>query len=261
MKITIRNSIFETNSSSSHAFMYMSKETFEKWRRGEVRIKGGGYPVRDLTDNDFETTKRKPDTVYGHQTDKYPKEEWLRKRLDAIDNPEVKADLLYVIRKYFAGKDFHAENSDETFDGSYVSMLLIYMRHGSETVLREQADKRYVDPEEWGAASYEEALAAFRKALCEIKEWKDINNEKYVKFRKAVNDLREKDEIAEASLSAIWKALYEMDAYKIKDKKFNAFETAFYELYHYDTVFQNPFLDVRDNGKNVRIHIWGRDDG
>ena len=183
MKMTIRGSVFETNSSSEHAFMYLSKELFEKWRRGEVRIRDDEYPVRDLRDSDFTFTRKRPDTVCGPQTDEYPEEEWLRQRLDSMDNPEVRGDLLYVMRKYLIGKDY-SKVDFENWNGSYISMLMIYLRHHGDLVSREHADRKYADPEEWGEA-----------------------------------DCRD------------------------------------------DCLLQNAYMDVMDNGKNVRIHIWGRDDG
>jgi len=39
MKMTIRCSVFETNSFSSHTLIHISKETFEVWKRGEKRLK------------------------------------------------------------------------------------------------------------------------------------------------------------------------------------------------------------------------------
>jgi len=260
MKTTIRGSVFETNSSSEHAFMYLSKEMFEKWRRGEVGIKGGGYPVCDLRDDDFTTTKERPDTVYDPLTNERPDEDWFGEYLDPIDDPVVRADLLHVLRRYFLGKKHYIENS-ETWDGSYISMLMIFMRHHGETVQRKHANKKYVDPEEWGPP-YDEVLATFRNALCEIEEWEDINDEKNAKFRKIVNDLREKEEITEKDLSELWSVMFsEMDKYGIKDKKFRAFCDAFDDIEYYDVVYQNAHIDVTDSGKNVRIHIWGRDDG
>ena len=260
MKTTIRTSVFETNSSSEHTFIYLSKEMFEKWRRGEVKMKGDGYPVCDLTDDDFTAAKKKPDTVYDTQTDEYPKEEWLRERLDAIDDPTMKADLLYVIRKYIAGKDYRKINFRK-WNGSYVAMLLTYMSHHGECVARKDANKKYVDPEEWGP-EYDEVLAAFRNALHEVEEWKGINDKKYSELRKMVNDLRNKEEITAEDISELWEILFvKMEDHKIKDKEFKAFADAFYELYDHDVVGQNAHLDFADNGKNVRIHIWGRDDG
>jgi len=55
MKITIRGSVFETNSSSEHSFIHMSKNTFEAWKRGKKRLKMRGdfrdmYDERDFTD-------------------------------------------------------------------------------------------------------------------------------------------------------------------------------------------------------------------
>ena len=188
MKITVRGSVFETNSSSDHAFMYLSKVMFEKWRHGEVRIRGNEYPVCDLRDSDFTTAEESPDTVYGPQTNEYPEKAWLRRRLDSMDNPEIRGDLLYVMRKYLIGKDYNKVDFGNR-DGSYISMLLIYLRHHEECVLRKHANRKYVDPEEW----------------------------------------EEEDEEAE-------------------DRED-------------DLLIQNAYMDVMDDGKTVRIHIWGRDDG
>jgi len=155
MKMTIRGPVFETNSSSEHAFMYLSKETFEKWRRGEVRMRGHIYPVRDLTDDDFTFTGEKPDTVYNHRTNKHPNKEEFSEYLDTIDNPEIKIDVLYVLRKYIHGKKCN-EMTSEDWDGSYISMLRTCLRHHGECVHRKHANKRYVDPEEWKLTDEEE---------------------------------------------------------------------------------------------------------
>ena len=260
MKITIRQSVFETNSSSEHAFMYLSKETFEKWRRGEVKIKGDGYPVCDLTDDDFITAKKKPETVYDPLTNEHSEKEGAIDNMDMTDSPVINADLSYVLRKYFIGKKRNKINF-EKWDGSYVSMLLIFLRHHGECVSREHANKRYVDPEEWGP-TYEEVLEVFRNALCEIEEWKDIKKKKYSDFRKAVNDLRNKEEITTEDIMALWSIMFfEMEKHEIKDEKFKAFAAAFYDLEGHDVVYQNAHIDLTDNGENVRIHIWGRDDG
>ena len=50
MKITIRGPVFETNSSSEHTFILISKGTYEAWKRGEVRIEDGcfGEVYRDV---------------------------------------------------------------------------------------------------------------------------------------------------------------------------------------------------------------------
>ncbi|MCL1984652.1 MAG: hypothetical protein FWG58_04575 [Methanomassiliicoccaceae archaeon] len=259
MKMTIRDSVFETNSSSEHAFMYMSKETFEKWRRGEVRMKGNGYPVCDLTDDDFIATNNKPDTVCDPLTNEHSEKEGPIDNMDMTDSPVINADLSYVLRKYFVGKEHNKINFDK-WDGSYVSMLLIFLRHHGECVSREQANKRYVDPEEWGP-TYEEVLEVFRNALNEIEEWKEIGNKKYSEFRKIINDIRNKEEITAEDVQALWSIMFDMRKHKIKDEKFRAFADAFSNLENHDIVYQNAHIDLTDKGEKVRIHIWGRDDG
>jgi len=259
MKITIRGPVFETNSSSEHTFMYLSKETFEKWRRGEVRMRGDYYPVCDLTDDDFITAEKKPDTVYGPQTNIGLEEEWMCECLNAVDSPAVQADLLYVLRKYFVGKKYNRIDFGK-WNGSYVSMLLTFLRHHGDCVSIKDANKRHVDPEEWGLAKDE--IAMLRNALFEIEGWEGINNEKYSEFCKIVNDLRNKEEITAEDLLVLWNIMYfEMNKQRIDDEKFRAFESALCKLEDHDVVYQNAHMDVIDNGKKVRIHIWGRDDG
>jgi len=67
MKTTIRTSVFETNSSSSHTFIHASKETFEAWKRGEVylidrewnkgKIITGGFYNSAYSEHDFTVKK------------------------------------------------------------------------------------------------------------------------------------------------------------------------------------------------------------
>ena len=68
MKTTIRTSVFETNSSSSHTFIHISKETFEAWKKGEAylisRRRGeegryaGDFYKSSYNELDFATKKR-----------------------------------------------------------------------------------------------------------------------------------------------------------------------------------------------------------
>jgi len=68
MKITVRRSVFETNSSSSHTFIHASKETFEAWKKGEAylvdrewnrgKIFTGGFYNSAYGEQDF-TAKKK----------------------------------------------------------------------------------------------------------------------------------------------------------------------------------------------------------
>ena len=53
MKITIRGSVFETNSSSSHTFIHIKKETFEAWKRGEKILTWGGESLRHCDEGKF----------------------------------------------------------------------------------------------------------------------------------------------------------------------------------------------------------------
>jgi hypothetical protein len=56
MKTTIRTSVFETNSSSMHSFIYVSKDTLKAWENGEKILKCKGlitaHGEDDLVDAD-----------------------------------------------------------------------------------------------------------------------------------------------------------------------------------------------------------------
>ncbi|MDR0335203.1 MAG: hypothetical protein LBH69_04890 [Methanomassiliicoccaceae archaeon] len=56
MRLTIRASVFETNSSASHNFIYMSKNTFEAWKRGEKVLDMNGHFHDVYTEKDFKDT-------------------------------------------------------------------------------------------------------------------------------------------------------------------------------------------------------------
>lgn len=56
MKIQVRNSCYETNSSSTHAFTMMSEEVFDKWKLGEIEFVDlvKGEPCPDMTREKYE---------------------------------------------------------------------------------------------------------------------------------------------------------------------------------------------------------------
>jgi hypothetical protein len=134
MKITIRGSVFETNSSSGHTFIFVSKETFEAWKRGEKKIKH----------NILDYVAREEDFVNSNKNRKIDKDRW---------------------------------------EGTYEEVMEYYKQLGGEMVYRTEASKEHVDPEEW--------------------------------------NMDENDEDC-------------------------------------DIVYQRSFIDIKDNGKRVRIHFWGR---
>ncbi|MCL2143637.1 MAG: hypothetical protein FWH44_05225 [Methanomassiliicoccaceae archaeon] len=53
MRMTVRASVFETNSSATHYFIYASKETFEAWKRGEKMLEMYGFFDREYYEHDF----------------------------------------------------------------------------------------------------------------------------------------------------------------------------------------------------------------
>jgi len=262
MKITIRGPVFETNSSSEHTFMYLSKETFEKWRRGEVMINGGGYPVCDLTDDDFVATEEKPDTVFD-PIGECPKEKEYRESLKEVDDSVIKEDMLHLLCRHF-NDESRSNSNDENWDGSYISMLSIFFRHHGECVARKDANKRYVDPEHWGP-EFDEVLAEFCEALSDIENWKGINDEKFSEFRRIINALKNKkitEENVEKVLSELWSFLFfKVEELEIDDDEFWEFDEAFHDLEGYGTVYQEAYIEFMEKEDKVRIHIWGRDNG
>ncbi|MCL2786141.1 MAG: hypothetical protein FWD81_02835 [Methanomassiliicoccaceae archaeon] len=61
MRATIRGSVFETNSSSSHTFIHVSKETYEAWKKGKV------YLIDDERDRGKIITEGFYNSVYGER--------------------------------------------------------------------------------------------------------------------------------------------------------------------------------------------------
>jgi len=162
----------------------ISKNTFEAWKKGEKRIKefescGDGTYMEE----DFINNKRVcKDIVNATGSLECPDSERVRKRLGAVNCPEIKKDLLYVIHKYkyALAEDWYVDGADR--DGSYVFFLRYYMMLSEFGIPRRYAREDYVDPEEW-------------------------------EFMK------------------------DADKYAI--------------------VRQNPYMRVEDNGKNVKITMWG----
>ena len=53
MKQIIRSNTFETNSSSAHSLIIISKDTFEKWKLGDLYLSKYKW-FNDITDEDFD---------------------------------------------------------------------------------------------------------------------------------------------------------------------------------------------------------------
>ena len=64
MKTTIRSVTFETNSSSSHIFVHMSKKTFESWMKAENVLIRDGY-AGACTEKDLEDLEKSAESEDG----------------------------------------------------------------------------------------------------------------------------------------------------------------------------------------------------
>ena len=129
--------------------IYISKKTFEAWKKGKksiINFESCGDEIYGEEDfiNNKNTCK---DIVKDAGSLEYPYQERARKRLDAINCPEIRKDLLYVIHRYDLAEkwwDYSIERN-----GSYVLFLWRYMRLNYFGIPRKYAREEYVDPEEW----------------------------------------------------------------------------------------------------------------
>ncbi|MCL2147791.1 MAG: hypothetical protein FWH47_00395 [Methanomassiliicoccaceae archaeon] len=130
----------------------VSKNTFEAWRRGEKRIRGFDYNSSDVTylENDFVTNEEMcGDVVKAPKSPEYPNSEHVRKLLDAVNCPDIRKDLLYVIDKYKLAGNRRRDMCTWNQDGSYVFFLRCYMQQRDFGIPRKFVREEYVDPEEW----------------------------------------------------------------------------------------------------------------
>ena len=121
------------------------------------------------------------------------------------------------------------------------------MRHG--------AKKEYVSPKEGDVS---EDIAELRKSLSDIEKWDEFRDERFAALRDAVEHLK-KEEITEDEIDALDDLLnYLSTQYDIKSKEFAALRDVVSDLSGGFVVYQDPYMDIVDNGEAVRIHIWGR---
>lgn len=60
---TIRNSMFETNSSSTHALVILSKEDYKAWQNNKKTLNLHSGQVQDLTDEDKKIIRNEDGSV------------------------------------------------------------------------------------------------------------------------------------------------------------------------------------------------------
>ena len=72
MKQIIRYNTFETNSSSAHSLILISKETFDKWRNGELMLDGNPWEYK--TDKDFIPSTTNPNLYFNGSYEDYERE-------------------------------------------------------------------------------------------------------------------------------------------------------------------------------------------
>ena len=188
MKMTIRTSVFETNSSSLHTFVYVSKKTFDEWKRGE-KILVEGCLYKTYGEDSFMTTEEwekcgKPIgctfeelseeegdcasfigdhvkiVIWGPGsydaaetvicTDKETFEAW--KRGEVILNDGSLAEMVYGCDDFIRIEKESRWIDTYAQGGTYKDILEYYSKIAGEKVLKRDAKEKYVDPEEWKRA-------------------------------------------------------------------------------------------------------------
>jgi len=219
MKMTIRTSVFETNSSSMHTFVHVSRRTFDEWKRGEKILKEGCL-YKTYGEDSFIT-----------------KDEW-----EKCDRPigctyedvegEVGCDLLFEnaddteLLIFISGRHNDAvaqtiirtdKNAFEAWKRGEVILRdgeLTGVTYGSSDFIPVKKGQSWIETYAWGG-TYEGMLE-----YCTLLEGdlvlKREAKEEYVdpeEWRKAEDD---------------------------------------------HLVFQNRYMETEDDGKNVTVRIWGR---
>ena len=136
--------MFETNSSSEHDFIHMSKKTFELWKCGKKRLKMRGYFHDFYDERDFEDSAQ-PVCPDDWDSGTYR---------DIVKYYKGSCGETAIKRK---AKKGYAEPDGWEY-GTYKGIVKYYKESGGGTVLKRNAKKEYVDPEEWEEADDDDAV-------------------------------------------------------------------------------------------------------
>lgn len=88
MKVKIRAGVFETNSSSEHSIIIMSKEDFAKWETGEVLVSIDDCINCDTEDGEYtkgysrEEAKQRFETLPQFEDHREDEQEWTEEFID-----------------------------------------------------------------------------------------------------------------------------------------------------------------------------------
>lgn len=102
MKIQIRRGVFETNSSSMHAFCIVSGEELEKFKNGELNL-NALYPEGEMTSLSRPNCSYRPDHIWDWE--------------DFVNSNEDGYDMSNDIEEY--GVKFPPGSIEELSNGSY----------------------------------------------------------------------------------------------------------------------------------------------
>jgi hypothetical protein len=126
---TIRRSVFETNSSSTHSITIVSKKEYEEWGKGNLFLnENSGWSSFSVNKNKKFVTKEEAIEIITNS--KYPPEEDLSK----IDKEEVldilKENEFYNSDNYF--EDDYLENYEENFTTESGDQIVAFGKYGRD---------------------------------------------------------------------------------------------------------------------------------
>lgn len=125
MKVQVRNSIFETNSSSTHALVMLNQEDYDKYVNGEIIIsRNGNFITKEEYDKLLAEGKKKLEKRYAELWDN-PKS-WLHKEYDSLDEALEDADDYDDITYEYDEDNMEVVHESLTVNGVTVHGLSVY---------------------------------------------------------------------------------------------------------------------------------------
>ena len=125
MKVQIRNSIFETNSSSTHALVMLNQEDYDKYKRGEIILsRDGNFITKEEYDKLLAEGKKKLEKRYAELWDN-PKS-WLHNEYDSLEEALEDADDYNDLTYEYDEDNMEVVHESLTVNGVTVHGLSIY---------------------------------------------------------------------------------------------------------------------------------------
>lgn len=125
MKVQIRNSIFETNSSSTHALVMLNQEDYDKYVNGEIIIsRDGNFITKEEYDKLLAEGKKKLEKRYAELWNN-PKS-WLHNEYDSLEEALEDTDDYDDITYEYDEDNMEIVHESLTVNGVTVHGLSVY---------------------------------------------------------------------------------------------------------------------------------------